>query len=77
MPLQLLAVIVLCLMCGSEMNIAVFGHPTLHNQPIEVHIPARASFAKLFGRIMPFWMALSTLLNLLLLLPFEHSNRFV
>ena len=77
MPLQLFAVIVLGLMCGNEMNVAVFGHPTLNKQPLEVHIPVRASFAKLFGRIMPFWMAVSTLLNLLLLLPFEHSNGFV
>ena len=77
MPLQLFAVIVLGLMCGSEMNVAVFGHPTLNKQPLEVHIPVRASFAKLFGRIMPFWMAVSTLLNLLLLLPFEYSNGFV
>jgi hypothetical protein len=77
MPLQLLTVIVLGLMCGSEMNIAVFGHPTLNKQPLEVHIPVRASFAKLFGRVMPFWMGASTLLNLLLLLPFGHSNRFV
>jgi hypothetical protein len=29
MPLQLLAAIVLGLMCGSEMNVALFGHPTL------------------------------------------------
>ena len=77
MALQLLTVIVLGLMCGSEMNIAVFGHPTLNKQPLEVRIPVRASFAKLFGRVMPFWMAASTLLNLLLLLPFGHSNRFV
>ena len=26
---------------------------------------------------MPFWMACSALLNLLLLMPFEHSNRSV
>jgi hypothetical protein len=77
MPLQLLTVIVLDLMCGSGMNIEVFGHPTLNKQPLEVHIPVRASFAKLFGRVMPFWMGASTLLNLLLLLPFGHSNRFV
>jgi hypothetical protein len=77
MPLQPLTVIVLGLMCGSETNVAVFGHPTLNKQPLAVHIPPRASFAKLFGRVMPFWMAVSTLLNLLLLLPFEHSNRFV
>ena len=56
MPLQLLTVIVLGLMGGSGMNIAVFGHPTLNKQPLEVHIPVRASFAKLFGRIMPYWM---------------------
>jgi uncharacterized membrane protein len=42
-----------------------------------VHIPVRSAFARLFGRIMPFWMAGSALLNLLLLLPFEHSNRSV
>ena len=77
MPLQLLTVIVLGLMCGSEMNVAVSGHPTLNKQPIEVHIPVRASFAKVSGRVMPFWMAVSTLLNLLLLLPFGHSNRCV
>jgi hypothetical protein len=41
MPLQLLTVIVLGLKCGSEMNIAVFGHPMLNKQPLEVHIPVR------------------------------------
>ena len=34
----------------------------------------RSSFAKLFGRVMPFRMACSALLNPLLM-PFEHSNR--
>lgn len=64
-------------MCGCEMNVAVFARPTLNKQPFEVHTPARAAFPKLFGRIMPFWMAISSLLNLLLLPSFEHSNRFV
>lgn len=77
MALQLLTVIVLGLMCGSELNLAVFGHPTLSRQPLEVHISVRSSFARLFGRVMPFWMAGSTLLNLLLLLPFEHSNSSI
>jgi hypothetical protein len=72
MVLQVLAIVVLGLMCGSELNVAAFGHPTLNRQPLDVHIPVRASFATLFGRVMPFWMATSTLLNLLLLLPFEH-----
>jgi uncharacterized membrane protein len=71
MSLQLLSVLVLGLMCGSELNVAAFGHPTLNRQPLEVHIPMRAALAALLGRVMPFWMGGSMLLNLLLLLPFE------
>lgn len=76
MLLQVLAIVILGLMCGSELNIAAFAHPTLHRQPLEAHIPVRASFATLLGRVMPLWMATSTLLNLLLLLPFEHLGVF-
>jgi hypothetical protein len=72
MVLQVLATVVLGLMCGSELNVAAFGHPTLDRQPLDVHIPVRAAFARLLGGVMPFWMATSSLLNLLLLLPFEH-----
>src|ERR1700685_100962 len=75
MTIQLLAVLVLGLMCGSELNVAVFAHPILNRQPLEVHVRMRASWAALLGRAMPFWMAGSTLLNLLLLLPFEHLNE--
>jgi uncharacterized membrane protein len=74
MALHLLAVLMLGLMCGSELNLAAFAHPTFNRQPAQVHIPMRSSFAQLFGHVMPFWMAGSTLLNLLLLLPFEHLN---
>jgi uncharacterized membrane protein len=75
MTLQLLAVVALGLMCGSELNVAAFAHPMLNRQPLEVQVRMRASLAALFGRVMPFWMAGSTLLNLLLLLPFEHLNE--
>lgn len=74
MTLHLLAVLMLGLMCGSELNLAAFAHPTFNRQPAQVHIPMRSSFATLFGHVMPFWMTGSTLLNLLLLLPFEHLN---
>jgi uncharacterized membrane protein len=74
MWVHLLALLVLGLMCGSELNVAAFGHPTLNRQPLEVHIPMRSSLAALLGRVMPFWMGGSTLLNLLLLLPFEHLS---
>jgi hypothetical protein len=75
MTLQILAVLVLGLMCGSELNLAVFGHPTLNRQPLVAHILVRSSFAALFGLVMPFWMTASTLLNLLLLFPFAHLNE--
>src|ERR1700680_2984719 len=74
MTLQILAILLLGLMCGSELNVAAFAHPVLNRQPPEAHILVRSSLAKLFGRVMPFWMAGSTLLNLSLLLPFEHLN---
>jgi hypothetical protein len=76
MTLQLLAVLALGLMCGSELNVAAFAHPTLERQRPEVHIPVRSSYAALFGHVMPFWMVGSTLLNFLLLLPFAHLNKF-
>jgi len=75
MSLHVLAVLVFGLMCGSELNVAAFAHPTFTRQPREGHVLMRASFAKLFGKVMPFWMAGSTLLNLLLLLPFEHLDQ--
>ena len=75
MTIQLLAVLVLGLMCGSELNIAALAHPMLNRQPLEVHVRMRSSLAALLGRVMPFWMAGSTLLNLLLLLPFEHLDE--
>jgi uncharacterized membrane protein len=75
MALHLLAMLVLGLMCGSELNVAAFAHPIFNRQPQAVHIPVRAAFAALFGRVMPFWMAGSTLLNLLLLFPVAHLTR--
>jgi hypothetical protein len=38
MLFQLLAVITLGLMCGSELNVAAFGHPSLNRQPLNAHI---------------------------------------
>jgi len=75
MLLQVFAVLALGLMCGSELNVAAFAHPTLNRQPREAHIRLRSALAALFGRVMPFWMVGSTLLNLVLVLPFEHLSR--
>lgn len=75
MAIQILAVLTRGLMCGSELNVAVFSHPTLQRHPLDVHTIVRSSFARLFGSVMPFWMTASTLLNLLLLMPFWHLTR--
>ena len=75
MIVHLLALLVLGLMCGSELNIALIGHPVLTRQPLETHILVRSSLAALLGKVMPFWMGGSTLLNLLLLLSFEQLNQ--
>ena len=75
MTLQILAVLTLGLMCGSELNVAAFAHPAISRQPVQVQALMRSSFARLFGRVMPFWMPGSAALNVLLLLPFEHLNK--
>jgi len=75
MPLQLSAVLILGLMCGSELSVAAFAHPALNRQSQDVHILVRASLAALLGKVMPFWMPASTLLNALLLLPVAHLNQ--
>lgn len=78
MMLQFIAALVLGLMCGSELNVAAFAHPSLNRQPVAVHIPVRSSFASLLGRVMPFWMVGSTLLNLAPPLAFrEPQHGFV
>ena len=75
MILHLVALLVLGLMCGSELSVALFTHPVLNRQPLETHVLVRSSLAALLGRVMPFWMAGSTLLTLLLLLPFVHLTQ--
>jgi hypothetical protein len=75
MTIYLLAVVVLGLMCGSELSVGAFAHGALNRQPVEVHVRVRATLAQMLGRVMPFWMSGSTLLNLLLLLPFMHLSK--
>ncbi len=58
MILHLVALLVLGLMCGSELNVALFSHPVLKRQPLETRIGsliprgvARESHAVLDGRL--------------------------
>ncbi len=76
MPLLLLlALVILGLMCGSELNVALFAHPTLNRQPVETHALVRSSLARLLGRVMPFWGAGSVVLNLLAVLPIQPMPK--
>ena len=52
---------------GNEFSVAVFIHPSLSRAHHERFLPAIQVFAALFGKIMPFWMAATVLLHLILL----------
>jgi hypothetical protein len=51
------------LLIGSELCIAAFIHPTLAKLPDMVHAMAAKALARLLGRVMPFWYALTLILT--------------
>jgi hypothetical protein len=53
---------------GNEFSIGVFIHPALSGTDDERFLPAIQVFARLFGKIMPFWMAATLLMHLILLI---------
>jgi Domain of unknown function (DUF1772) len=52
---------------GNEFSIGVFIHPALSRAGDEGFLPAIQVFARLFGKIMPFWMAATFLFHMVLL----------
>jgi len=52
---------------GNEFSIGFLIHPALSRTEAERFLPAIQVFAKLFGQIMPFWMAATSVLHLILL----------
>lgn len=52
---------------GNEFSIGFLIHPALSRTDDERFLPAIQVFAKLFGKIMPFWMVATALLHLVLL----------
>jgi Domain of unknown function (DUF1772) len=52
---------------GNEFGVGVFVHPAMSRADHERFLPAIQVLAALFGRIMPFWMAATVLLHLILL----------
>ncbi|MEK7953906.1 DUF1772 domain-containing protein [Luteolibacter soli] len=63
------------LLMGNEFSIAAFIHPSLSKADHKHFIPAIQVFAKLFGKVMPFWMAATLLLHLALAWCMWASHR--
>jgi len=61
--LNVMAILVAGLMVGCELSIAAFLHPTLDMLPDDVHQPAASAIARVMGKVMPFWYALTSLLT--------------
>jgi hypothetical protein len=64
--LQVITIAVAGLMVGNELSVAVFLHPSLRRLPDNMHARVRRDFARLFGRIMPFWYVAVALLSIVL-----------
>ncbi len=55
------------MLLGSEFGVAVFVHPALSHANHERFLPAIQALASVFGKTMPFWMAATFLLHLIIL----------
>ena|ERR1700754_3424618 len=76
--LPAISIIVAALMVGNELTVAAFQHPALYRLPDTAHAPAAQAFARLFGRVMPPWYALTlllTLVNLWIMWSFSDGVR--
>jgi len=63
----LILIISTALLFGNEFSVGFFIHPSLARVDHRALLPAIQVFARLFGKIMPIWMAVTLLLHLLLL----------
>jgi uncharacterized membrane protein len=68
--MEALFLILICstaLILGNEFSIAAFIHPGLSRANQLSFLPAIQVFAKLFGKVMPFWMGGTLLVHLIVL----------
>ena len=65
--LFLILIVSTAALLGNEFSIGFLIHPALSRTDDERFLPAIQVFAKLFGKIMPFWMVATSLLHLVLL----------
>ena len=62
------------LLVGNELAIAVFVHPTLSRLPDSVHFTAATALARILGRVMPVWYALTIMLTAALAVVDRHRT---
>jgi uncharacterized membrane protein len=62
--LNALIIVVSGAMVGNEFAVAAFVHPSFTKLPDPAHEVAAGSLARILGRIMPFWYALTLLLSI-------------
>ena len=61
---EIAAAVVAGTLTGNELAVAVFFHPRISRLEDAVHVRAVQTLAVAFGAVMPFWYALTLLLNL-------------
>ena len=73
--LIMLTLLSAALMVGNEFTVGMFINPAFGRLPEQPQAYAARETARIFGRVMPFWMAGNLLLNTLLvfLLPDRYS----
>jgi len=72
--LILLALLSAALMVGNEFTVGVFINPAFDRLPEQPQAYAARETARIFGKVMPFWMPVNLVLNILLI--FAAAERF-
>ncbi|WP_346290147.1 DUF1772 domain-containing protein [Sphaerothrix gracilis] len=61
---QIITVVTAGLMVGNELAVSAFVHPQFRRLDDKCHVAASKSLALIYGRIMPFWYALTLALTI-------------
>ena len=55
--LQIASIVASGLLVGNEIAVGAFMHPQLYHLDDRVHATSAQAFARIYGRVMPFWYA--------------------
>lgn len=64
-PILLVLLLNSALLTGNEFAVSTFIHPSLSAENHRLNLPTIQHFAKLYGRVMPVWMGVTTALHIL------------